>query len=119
MPTRLKAADRKGDRCVLEVGTNLPAYVSQGRSHSTVRIGEDVAAIGNPKGLETSLSRGIVAQKRSRDGLQLIQTDAAISSGSSGGGLFDKAGNLVGITTFTVAEGQSLNFAIAIDEFCR
>ncbi|MEP4149391.1 MAG: S1C family serine protease [Halioglobus sp.] len=119
LPARLKAADREGDRCILEVGNNLPTYVRRGRSHAAVQIGEDVAAIGNPKGLETSLSRGIVGQKRSRGGLKLIQTDAAISSGSSGGGLFDRAGYLVGITTFTIAEGQSLNFAIAIDEFCR
>ncbi|MEP5567209.1 MAG: trypsin-like peptidase domain-containing protein [Halioglobus sp.] len=119
LPARLKAADRQGDRCILEVGHNLPTYVRRGRSHAAVQIGEDVAAIGNPKGLETSLSRGIVGQKRSRGGLKLIQTDAAISSGSSGGGLFDRAGYLVGITTFTIAEGQSLNFAIAIDEFCR
>lgn len=119
LPARLKASDRAGDRCILEVGNNLPTYVRRGRSHAAVQIGEDVAAIGNPKGLETSLSRGIVGQKRSRGGLQLIQTDAAISSGSSGGGLFDRAGYLVGVTTFTIAEGQSLNFAIAIDEFCR
>ena len=101
------------------MGNNLPTYVRRGRSYTAVKIGEDVAAIGNPKGLETSLSRGIVGQKRSRDGLRLIQTDAAISSGSSGGGLFNRSGYLVGITTFTIAEGQSLNFAIAIDEFCR
>lgn len=119
LPARLKAADRKGDRCILEVGNTLPTYVRRGRNHAAVKIGEDVAAIGNPKGLETSLSRGIVGQKRSRGGLTLIQTDAAISSGSSGGGLFDRAGYLVGVTTFTIAEGQSLNFAIAIDEFCR
>jgi len=119
LPARLKASDREGDRCILEVGNNLPTYVRRGRSYTAVKIGEDVAAIGNPKGLKTSLSRGIVGQKRSRDGLRLIQTDAAISSGSSGGVLFDRSGYLVGITTFTIAEGQSLNFAIAIDEFCR
>ncbi len=119
LPATVKASDRAGDRCVLQVTRDLPAWVRQGRSYNNVKVGEDVAAIGNPKGLDTSLSRGIVAQKRDRDGLQLIQTDAAISSGSSGGGLFDKAGNLVGITTFTIASGQSLNFAIALDEFCR
>lgn len=119
LPARLKAADREGDRCILQVGNTLPTYVRSARSHAGVRVGEDVAAIGNPRGLETSLSRGIVGQKRSRGGLRLIQTDAAISSGSSGGGLFDRAGYLVGVTTFRIAEGQGLNFAIAIDEFCR
>ncbi len=119
LPATLVAADTRGDRCVLAVDRDLPAWVQMARSESTLKVGEDVAAIGNPRGLETSLSRGIVAQKRARDGLQLIQTDAAISPGSSGGGLFDHAGNLVGITTFSVSSGQSLNFAIAIDEFCR
>ncbi|TGD71497.1 hypothetical protein E4634_17745 [Mangrovimicrobium sediminis] len=119
LTARLLAADTAGDRCILSVERDLPVYVWASRSERLLKVGEDVAAIGNPKGLETSLSRGIVAQKRARDGLQLIQTDAAISSGSSGGGLFDRAGNLVGITTFTISEGQSLNFAIAIDEFCR
>ena len=41
------------------------------------------------------------------------------STGSSGGGLFDSGGNLVGVTTFKVDDGENLNFAIAIDEFCR
>lgn len=119
IPGRLKAADRQGDRCILQVDDNLPRYATLARTHTSVKVGEDVAAIGNPRGLETSLSRGIVAQKRARDGVQLIQTDAAISPGSSGGGLFDHSGNLIGITTFTISSGQSLNFAIAIDEFCR
>ncbi|MBT4518632.1 MAG: hypothetical protein HOC23_01395 [Halieaceae bacterium] len=119
IPARLAALDSKGDRCILQVDDPLPSYVTRAKGHGRVKIGEDVAAIGNPKGLNASLSRGIVAQKRSRDGLVLLQTDTALSMGSSGGGLFDSAGNLVGITTFTIASGESLNFAIAIDEFCR
>lgn len=115
----LVAADREGDRCILRASDNLPVYVNAARRYGDVLVGEDVAAIGNPKGLDTSLSRGIVAQKRGHDGHRLIQTDAAISSGSSGGGLFDTSANLVGITTFKVSSGESLNFAIAIDEFCR
>jgi len=116
---RLTAADRQGDRCVITVDQPLPSHVQSARGFTAIKVGEDVAAIGNPKGLETSLSRGIVGQKRSRDGLQLLQTDAAISAGSSGGGLFDRYGNLVGITSFTISSGQSLNFAIAFDEFCH
>jgi serine protease Do len=113
------AADRDGDRCTLKAAGQLPTYVTATRRQSGLLVGEDVAAIGNPKGLDTSLSRGLVAQKRNKSGHAYIQTDAAISSGSSGGGLFDTSGNLVGITTFKVSTGESLNFAIAIDEFCR
>jgi len=115
----LLASDRDGDRCVLGVGQALIDYVAAARPQHSLQVGEDVAAIGNPKGLDISLSRGIIAQKREKDGRRYLQTDAAISSGSSGGGLFDRAGNLIGITTFTISSGQGLNFAIAIDEFCR
>jgi S1-C subfamily serine protease len=113
------AADRDGDRCILQTSETLPTYVASAKPMRALLVGEDVAAIGNPKGLDTSLSRGLVAQKRNKNGHAYIQTDAALSSGSSGGGLFDTAGNLVGVTTFKVATGESLNFAIAIDEFCR
>ena len=119
IPARLISADRGGDRCILSVDAPLPGYVLSARGHAGLRVGEDVAAIGNPKGLDTSLSRGLIAQKRQRSGRAYIQTDAALSSGSSGGGLFDNRGNLVGITTFTIADGESLNFAIAAEEFCR
>jgi S1-C subfamily serine protease len=119
MRAEVLAADREGDRCILKAAGQLSTYVGSARRHSGLLVGEDVAAIGNPKGLDTSLSRGLVAQKRNKNGHAYVQTDAAISSGSSGGGLFDTSGNLVGITTFKVSTGESLNFAIAIEEFCR
>ncbi|MEM1112650.1 MAG: trypsin-like peptidase domain-containing protein [Pseudomonadota bacterium] len=119
MRAQVTASDVEGDRCILAVNERMPSYVRAARPYGYLRVGEEVAAIGNPRGLDTSLSRGIVAQKRTNTGVSLIQTDAALSVGSSGGGLFDSAGNLVGITTFKVDDGENLNFAIAIDEFCR
>ncbi|MEH6591676.1 MAG: serine protease [Halioglobus sp.] len=119
MGATVSAADQRGDRCILKASQPMVSYVTMTRASGGVMIGEDVAAIGNPKSLDTSLSRGIVAQKRKKDGLAYLQTDTAISSGSSGGGLFDHAGNLVGITTFKVASGENLNFAIAVEEFCN
>jgi S1-C subfamily serine protease len=116
---RVVSSDPEGDRCILTVEEAVATYVASARQHGALLVGEDVSAIGNPKGLDATLSRGIIAQKRVKNGHTYIQTDAAISSGSSGGGLFDTAGNLVGITTFKIAEGESLNFAIAIDEFCQ
>lgn len=115
----LASVDREGDRCIVKASGTVPNYVTAARQYASLMVGEDVSAIGNPKGLDTSLSRGIIGQKRMKDGHAYVQTDAAISTGSSGGGLFDTAGNLVGITTFTIADGESLNFAIAIDEFCK
>ena len=80
----------------------------------TLSVGEEVYAVGAPAGLELSLSRGVVSQLRGTFGKRsapMVQTDAAISPGSSGGGLFNQAGELVGITSFK-RQGENLNFAI-------
>lgn len=84
-------------------------------SYLDLQIGDVVFAIGSPKGLELTLSNGIISQKRGDffSPPLLIQTTAAISPGSSGGGLFDAMGRLVGITTFKIREADSLNFAIS------
>jgi tetratricopeptide (TPR) repeat protein len=62
--------------------------------------------------LELTFSEGVISALRETEGVHMIQTSAPISPGSSGGGLFDAKGNLVGITTFYLKEGQSLNFAL-------
>lgn len=78
--------------------------------------GQKVYAIGNPLGLERSISEGIVSGIRFDDGRKLIQTTAPISPGSSGGGLFNDNGELIGITTATLVNGQNLNFAIPLND---
>jgi S1-C subfamily serine protease len=95
-------------------GASFPvAELRNGADESA--IGDTVYAIGAPKGLELTMSEGIVSGKRdSPGGYRLIQTSAALSSGSSGGGLFDDAGRLVGITTSKIDDGENLNFAIPI-----
>jgi hypothetical protein len=77
-------------------------------------VGAKVYALGNPRGLELTLSDGLVsALRRDRDGeLKYVQISVPISHGSSGGGLFDTAGRLVGITTAGVDDAQNLNFAL-------
>jgi len=62
--------------------------------------------------LELTFSEGVISALRETDGVRMIQTSAPTSPGSSGGGLFDTQGNLIGITTFQLKEGQSLNFAL-------
>lgn len=79
-------------------------------------VGEHVYAVGAPLGLELTLSDGLISGLRG--GLtnnRLIQTTAAVSHGSSGGGLFDADGALVGIISSSISDGQNLNFAIPID----
>jgi serine protease Do len=79
----------------------------------TIEVGEPVFAIGNPLGLERSMSQGVISTKqRSFDGLTYIQTDAAINPGNSGGPLFNSRGEVVGITNMGITMAESLNFAI-------
>ncbi|HIB01601.1 MAG TPA: trypsin-like serine protease [Phycisphaerales bacterium] len=78
-----------------------------------IEVGETVFAIGNPLGLERSMSQGVISTKqRSFDGLTYIQTDAAINPGNSGGPLFNSRGEVVGITNMGITAAESLNFAI-------
>jgi hypothetical protein len=81
-------------------------------SVKTVKVGDKVYAVGAPHGLELTLSDGLVSSLRegAKGEAPTIQTTAPISPGSSGGGLFDGRGRLVGITTFQTS-GQNLNFA--------
>lgn len=110
----LRYSDWERDVCALSVpGIDAPP-VSVG-STSKLKVGARVYAIGAPKGLELSLSEGIVSSLRETKGGRYIQTTAAISPGSSGGGLYDDNGTLIGLTTFYLAEGQNLNFALPVE----
>jgi len=75
-------------------------------------VGEEVIVLGNPRGLEGSVSTGIVSAFREIGGAHYLQITAPISPGSSGGPVFSANGQVVGITTATVSRGQNLNFAL-------
>ena len=117
MDARVLARDDERDLCLLFVGelSEPPAApVAAMGAAKDLTVGEEMFAVGAPEGWELSLSRGVVSQLRGIHGKRvapLVQTDAAISPGSSGGGLFNEEGELVGITTFKW-KGESLNFAI-------
>ncbi|MDP2334170.1 MAG: serine protease [Reyranella sp.] len=106
------------DRCVLRTEAKLPKWVGV-RPYDDIKVGERAVTIGTPQGLELTVAEGIVSSKRSQNDSKLIQTSAPISQGSSGGGLFDAQGQLLGITTFYFKAGQNLNFAVAGEEFAR
>jgi S1-C subfamily serine protease/Flp pilus assembly protein TadD len=89
-----------------------PAHLGKA---ANLKVGEPVYAVGAPEGLELSLSEGIISQLRGGGSYPIIQTTAAISPGSSGGGLFNSKGELVGITTFYLKESQGLNFALPVE----
>jgi S1-C subfamily serine protease len=87
---------------------------------SRLLVGEEVVAIGSPLSLEYTVSNGIVSGIRHTneggEGRNLLQTTAPISPGSSGGPLFNMAGEVVGITTSHLEGGENLNFAIPIND---
>lgn len=92
---------------------NEPFDFSVLEQAETIEVGQTVFAIGNPLGLERSMSQGVISTKqRSFDGLTYIQTDAAINPGNSGGPLFNSQGEVVGITNMGITAAESLNFAI-------
>ncbi len=85
---------------------------------SNVQVGEKVIAIGNPLGLQFSVSQGIVSAvgRQSADSPgKYIQTDAALNPGNSGGPLINTQGEVVGINNFKVGDSESLGFALESD----
>ena len=106
----LKYYDKKRDTAVLKIEGN--GFESFGLLTRIVRVGERVYAIGNPRGLEQSISEGIVSGLREEDGTLWIQHSAPISPGSSGGALISSRGELLGINSWFVRESQGLNFAV-------
>ena len=116
MPAEVVSRNVDADRCVLRTGAKLPSWVAV-RPWDDIRVGEKAITIGTPQGLELSAAEGIVSSKRVFNQSRVIQTSAPISQGSSGGGLFDARGNLLGITTFYFRAGQNLNFAVAAEEY--
>lgn len=79
-------------------------------------VGEKIYALGNPQGIESTFSEGIVSGIREiKSGVKLIQITAPVSPGSSGGPVINRKGKVVGITTFLVEQGQNLNFAYPIN----
>jgi tetratricopeptide (TPR) repeat protein len=78
-----------------------------------------VFAIGNPRGLEKSISTGVLSGVRTVDKRELIQITTPISPGSSGGPVFDSSGKVIGVAVGSLEEGQNLNFAVPASAVIR
>lgn len=109
----LEHPDPERDLCMLKVRNFSAPAVSVG-SIDNLKIGARVYAIGSPRGLEQTISDGLLSGvRRSSSGdFTALQVTVPISQGSSGGGLFDAYGRLIGITTFQMRDAQNLNFAL-------
>ncbi|CDS49852.1 hypothetical protein [Polaromonas sp. CG9_12] len=112
------AGDEAMDYCILKV-PGLPAAAAPMGPLSDVVPGQRVYSLGSPRGFELTFAEGMVSALRPTAGMPLpiIQTTAPISPGSSGGGLFDEFGRVIGITTFFRVESQNLNFAMPVELF--
>ena len=99
------------DLCLIQTN-NLNVPIVTIKHASELKVGQRVYAIGTPRGFELTLTDGLISSLRNFNGeSKIIQTSAAISPGSSGGGLFDDKGALIGITTFKVKDTEGVNFA--------
>ena len=119
-PASIKGYDEATDIALLEIapaGASLP--VADLGDSDSLRVGEWVIAIGNPLGLDHTVTLGILSAKgRTGFGGQFddfLQTDAAINPGNSGGPLLNAQGKIVGINTLVLERTQGLSFAIPIN----
>ncbi len=119
----LLGADPISDLAILKI-PNAPAELPKAvlGDSSKIQIGEEVIAIGNPLGLEQTLTRGVIAgvnrmiqETQMPLILPLIQMDAAINPGNSGGPLVNLCGEVIGINTATMPEAQNIGFAVPIN----
>jgi len=117
---RVRGGDPATDLALLELqDVSKPLTPASLGNSDALRVGDYVVAIGNPFGLELTVTAGIVSAKARVIGAgpydEFLQTDAAINPGNSGGPLFGLDGQVVGINTAIVAGGQGIGFAVPID----
>jgi len=108
--------DEAHDLLLLRVPAKNLVPLTLGDS-AKVKVGERVVAIGHPLGLGNTVSDGLVsAVRKINPQLTVLQVSAPISQGSSGGPLFNEAGEVIGISTLIVAQGQNLNFGMPVNQ---
>jgi serine protease Do len=108
------------DLALLQIGTDKELVVAQLGDSDTVEVGQRVVAIGNPLGLDYTMTDGLVSARRVWRGRKMIQMSVPISPGNSGGPLFNMAGEVVGINTAGLGNAfnraENLNLAVPVNE---
>ena len=114
------------DLALVKVGSDQPLPVLRLGAPGDVLMGETCLALGNPFGLENTVTRGVVSARGRRlihEGhelpVQFLQTDAAINPGNSGGALINLEGELIGINTAIHQDGRGIGFAIPVGHVRR
>jgi putative serine protease PepD len=117
IPARVAATASQFDLAVLRLSSaeRVASTLPLGSAREA-RVGQEVVAIGSALGLlQNTVTRGIVSALRQTGDALLLQTDAAVNPGNSGGPLLDRNGRVLGVTTMGFSGRQGLNFAVAID----
>jgi serine protease Do len=118
-PGRVLGLDTVLDLALLRVETSGSLPAARLGDSASIKVGDEVVAIGNPIGLDQTMTRGIVSGlNRVLPGVSdeaMIQTDAPINPGNSGGPLVDRCGQVIGINTLISEDAQSIGFAVPIN----
>jgi S1-C subfamily serine protease len=116
-PARVLDTDAELDLALLSV--NVPSPLLEAArlgSAAALGVGDEVLAVGSPRKMYFSVSRGMVSfPNRLLEGVEYVQTDLPINEGNSGGPLVNREGRVVGIVSFILRESQGLSFALPID----
>lgn len=113
LPATIQKRDAKNDLAIISVEAEISANPLHLADSGGVP-GQSIFVIGNPEGLENTISSGIVSGRRELDGRELLQISAPISHGSSGGPVLDASSSVVGVAAAMLRDGQNLNFAVPV-----
>jgi S1-C subfamily serine protease len=116
-PAMVTVRSNELDLAELHVSKVRPGQVTLALADSShLRVGEEVVAIGSAMGLQNTVTRGIVSGLRRLGPVMLVQTDAAINHGNSGGPIVDHSGRVVAVATMKMAgDAQSIGFGVAAE----
>jgi serine protease Do len=119
LPATVLGRDKQLDLALLRVHTDEKLPAARLGHSGRLRVGDTVVAVGNPFGLQHTVTSGIVSARARFIGENrmppLIQTDASINPGSSGGPLYSLDGRVIGINTAIIAGSNGIGFAVPID----
>ena len=117
--TRACCVDRSKDIAILRFDQGSNAEPLPLDTDGNLKRSQTVVAIGSPAGLMNTISIGNISAFYTKEGKDWIQFTAPISSGSSGGALFNDEGEIIGITTASYVSAQNINMAVKIEEVIR
>lgn len=113
--SRIISYSKEQDIAILKLAKDTGLKPLMLGNSAEIKKGETVVAIGSPLGIKNTVSTGVLSGRVMEENMDVLQFTAPISSGSSGGALFDSNGKVIGITYASYINGQNLNLAIPIE----